>query len=55
MKYSIFMQWKQKQTILIYIILLQFKELFDKQIATFNYYVQTNTVVVSLKDCICNN
>ena len=54
MKYSIFMQWKQKQTILIYIILLQFKDLFDKQNATFNIH-QTNTVVVSLKDCVCNS
>ena len=27
---------KTKTTILIYIILLQFKELFDKQNATFN-------------------
>ena len=39
MKYSIFMQWKQKQTILIYIILLQLKELFDKQNATFNIHL----------------
>ena len=50
MKYSIGMQWTQKQTILIYIhyviIILQFKSivLYSKmQSLTFSYYVQTNS------------
>ena len=55
MKYSIFMQWKQKQTILIYIILLQFKEWFDKQNATFNIHLlcpNKHNSIVSLKACV---
>ena len=47
MKYSIGMQWTQKQTILIYIIIiLQFKSIVctaKMQSLTFTYYVQTNS------------
>ena len=39
MKYSIGMQWTEKQTFLIYIIiLLQFKSISDKQNVKFNIH-----------------